>query len=137
MKAIFPPRRCTVSLATVFLALVLPLAGNAQTANVSLLALSGTHAPGTEPGFTWFTFGGGAIADDGEITFRAFINRHDGGLDQIGIWRGSGSNFSLVARSDDDAPGAGAGAIFDEPFAPAFRAANGVAPKPLAFLRDD
>jgi YD repeat-containing protein len=120
-------------LAAFFIILLLPVIAIAQTANIHFEALSGTHAPGTQPGFTWFSFGGGAISDDGEITFRAFIDRNDGGTDQIGLWRGSGGNFTLVTRSDDTAPGAGTGAIFDEPFAPAYRAANGVAPKPLAF----
>jgi RHS repeat-associated protein len=126
--------RFALALALSLHPLLLSIAARGQVAtNISIETLSGKHAPGTPSNFTWDTFGGAAIADDGEISFRAFLNDHAGGLQQIGIWRGSAGNYSLVARSEDTAPGAGTGAKFDEPFAPAIRAANGSAPKPLAF----
>jgi YD repeat-containing protein len=62
--------------------------------------------------------------------FRGFLD-NTGATQQVGIWHGSGGNYSLLVLTDDPAPGAGTGATFEEPLVPTRRAA--FSPKAIGF----
>src|SRR5678816_3064218 len=80
--------------------------------NAHVEALEGKVAPGTGT-LHWTDVGAPTIADDGEIVFRGFLD-NTGATQQVGIWHGSGGNYSLLVLTDDPAPGAGTGATFEE-----------------------
>jgi len=83
--------------------------------NYRTVALSGMHAPGTPTGATFQFLGGVLLTSDGKAVFSASLATGTGGVtsrSQKGIWSEASGTLSLVAREDDQAPGAPTGTKF-------------------------
>jgi hypothetical protein len=79
--------------------------------NNTLIAHAGDSAPGLASGVRFRAFTDLQINDDGQVAFRAGTNSGAGAagiIDGSAIWRDS----TLIARSDDIAPGTGSGVRF-------------------------
>ncbi|MBB6429777.1 DUF7453 family protein [Algisphaera agarilytica] len=81
-------------------------------------ALSGTQAPGTEPGVTFESFGYPTINASGQVAFLGYVTNINPNfvIPDKGIWSetaGSIGNPGLIARDDDDASGTPAGVKLD------------------------
>ncbi len=89
------------------------------------LAVTGTHAPGTEPYVTYSSFPGSgltfppAINANGQVSFYANLN-DPFASSHLGLWSGTPGNVTLSVRIGDVAPGLGAGATFQSFSLPEF-----------------
>lgn len=93
-----------------------------QSGALTLLARSGTPAPGTSFNFSGFA-APNPITSAGEAAFAGQLTSGSGGL-----WRGSPGSVNLIATNGTAAPGAGPGAtFFSFGNAPVFNDANQVA----------
>jgi hypothetical protein len=95
----------------------------------ALIAREGDHAPGTAAGTdfgdgqcgTWGTFGTLAFTNAGKIAAAAHLTGTGVTADDdTGIWTNVNSSMELVAREGTQAPGAPAGAVFDDFFSATF-----------------
>lgn len=77
-------------------------------------ALSGDHAPGTEPWVRFFTFTAPVLNATGQIAFHGFLTGTTLGspLPQ-GVWSEGEGSLNLVAQAGKAAPGAGAGVVYN------------------------
>lgn len=71
---------------------------------LELIALTGDPAPGTA-GSTFAKFLHYSLNDAGQIAFRALLD--DPSTGNQGLWIGTPGNFTLIAKTGDEAPGTG------------------------------
>ena len=79
--------------------------GNGELA---LVARRGSQAPNTSLGASFFSFQSLDFSDAGNVAFIASLTTGTGGVTGVndtGLWTGSGSTLSLVAREGDLVPG--------------------------------
>jgi hypothetical protein len=81
------------------------------TGSMTLVARTGSHAPGVEVGANFRSFANPVMNDADQIVFRGLLTGAPS-MD-VGVWVGTPGNFSLIARSGTAAAGTPSGTLFD------------------------
>ncbi|MFI4861178.1 MAG: choice-of-anchor tandem repeat NxxGxxAF-containing protein [Phycisphaerales bacterium JB063] len=86
----------------------------ASAGTYETMVLSGTPAPGTEAGTTFWIFQGPAINNAGEISFGARLQGLAivSGVNDSGVWTMGAEGISFVGRNGDSAVGTDAGVLY-------------------------